>query len=60
MTEQLKNILTYSDNLIKIQKNVWRVLEKLRKAGLQLKAEKCEFYQTEVTDLGLTAWNDEM
>lgn len=52
-TVYIDDILIYSDNLTEHKEHVRRILESLRKAGLQLDIEKCEFHQTEVTYLGL-------
>jgi hypothetical protein len=52
-TVYIDDILIYIDNLSEHKKHVRSVLESLRKAGLQLDIEKCEFHQTEVTYLGL-------
>ena len=52
-TAYIDDILVYSSTLSKHKRHVRRVLEALRRAGLQLDVEKCEFHKTEVTYLGL-------
>jgi len=52
-TAYIDNILVYSNNLTEYKKHVDFVLEALRKAGLQLDIDKCEFHKTEVLYFGL-------
>lgn len=48
----LDDIIITGTSLQNHKENVTRVLEKLREAGLTVKQEKCEFYQTEIEYLG--------
>jgi transposase InsO family protein len=54
----LDDILIYSENLEEHQRHVREVLERLRKAGLQVDIEKCEFHVTETKYLGLIIGQD--
>jgi hypothetical protein len=47
----LDDILIYSDNLTEHKEHVRAVMTTLKKAGLYLKVEKCEFNQQEVQNL---------
>ena len=47
-TAYINNILIYSDNLTKHQKNIKLVLEALYRISLQLNIDKCKFYKIEV------------
>ena len=49
----MDNILVFSKNKTKHQKQVKRILEKLRQHQLSLKAEKCYFEKEEIEFLGL-------
>ena len=42
-TAYLDDILIYSDNELEHEEHVTKVLERLRKAGLQADIKKCEF-----------------
>ena len=48
----LNNILVYSGNKAEHVHHIQEVLEYLRKAGLLLKPEKCEFHKKKVDFLG--------
>ena len=48
----LDNILIYSDNLEDHKKHVREVLRRLRKHGLYMKPEKCEFHMDTTEYLG--------
>lgn len=48
----LDDILAYSRNYSEHIKHVRLVLRRLLKHGLYIKAEKCEFHQTELSFLG--------
>jgi len=48
----LDNILIYSNDITQHQKHVKEVLKRLRKVGLYVKAEKCEFHSDSVEYLG--------
>jgi len=48
----LDNILVYSDDITQHWSHVKEVLKRLRKAGLYVKAEKCEFHSDSVEYLG--------
>ena len=48
----LDDILIYSDNIMQHRKHVKEVLKRLQKAGLYMKAEKCEFHSNSVEYLG--------
>jgi len=48
----LDDILIYSDDITQHRKHVKEVLKRLRKAGLYVKAEKCEFHSDSVEYLG--------
>ena len=48
----LDDFLVFSDNLKEHKKHVRPVLERMREAGLYLKASKCEFHNEEVEFLG--------
>ena len=48
----LDNFLVFSDNLKEHKKHIRLVLERMREAGLYLKASKCEFHKEEVEFLG--------
>ena len=48
----LDDILIYSDDITQHQSHVKEVLKRLRKAGLYVKAEKCEFHSDSVEYLG--------
>jgi len=48
----LDNILIYSDNITQHWKHIKEVLKRLRKAGLYMKAEKCEFHSNSIEYLG--------
>ena len=52
-TAYLDDILIYSDTLEEHKIHLRQVLEQLRKWGLDLKPEKCEFFRTEVKYLVL-------
>jgi len=52
-TAYLDDILIYSTSLNEHREHVRMVLRRLKEAGLYLKAEKCEFHQTEVEYLGM-------
>ena len=49
----LNDILIYSKNRKNHQKHLKQMFTKLEKAGLQVNIKKCEFFQTEVTFLGV-------
>jgi len=48
----LDDILIYSDDITQHQKHIKEVLKRLRKVGLYVKAEKCEFHSDSVEYLG--------
>jgi len=48
----LDDILIYSNDITQHQKHIKEVLKRLRKAGLYVKAEKCEFHSDSVEYLG--------
>jgi len=48
----LDDILIYSDDITQHRKHVKEVLKRLQKAGLYVKAEKCEFHLDSVEYLG--------
>jgi len=48
----LDNILIYSEDITQHRKHVKEVLKRLQKAGLYVKAEKCEFHSDSVEYLG--------
>jgi len=48
----LDDILIYSDDIMQHQSHVKEVLKRLQKAGLYVKAEKCEFHSDSVEYLG--------
>jgi len=48
----LDDILIYSDDIMQYQRHVKEVLKRLQKAGLYVKAEKCEFHSDFVEYLG--------
>jgi len=48
----LDDILIYSDNITQHRSHVKEVLKRLQKAGLYVKAEKCEFHSDSVEYLG--------
>ena len=48
----LDDILIYSDDIMQHRSHVKEVLKRLQKAGLYMKAEKCEFYSDSVEYLG--------
>jgi hypothetical protein len=52
-TAFLDHISIYSDNLMEHKEHVSAVMTTLKKAGLYLKAEKCEFHQQDVKYRGL-------
>lgn len=52
-TAYLDDILIYSTSLEEHREHVRKVLQRLKEAGLYMKAEKCEFHQTEVEYLGM-------
>jgi len=52
-TAYLDDVLIYSDSLEEHKKHVKLVLQALRKAGLQVEIEKCEFHTQETRYLGL-------
>jgi hypothetical protein len=54
----LDDILIYSDSLEEHDKHVTAVLQRLRKAGLYAKAEKCEFHLERVEFLGFVVGRD--
>jgi hypothetical protein len=54
----LDDILIYSDDLETHRTHVTRVLDKLMKAGLYVKPEKCEFHCTTTTFLGFVISRD--
>jgi hypothetical protein len=56
----LDDILVYSETLEEHKQHVRQVLEKLRKAGLQVNIEKCEFHVTETKFLGLIVSRDKI
>ena len=51
-TAYLDDILIYSDNVLEHEEHVTKVLERLRKAGLQADIKKCEFGVTRTKYLG--------
>ena len=51
-TAYLDDILIYSDNALEHEEHVTKVLERLRKAGLQADIKKCEFSVTRTKYLG--------
>src|SRR6201992_1154312 len=57
-TAYLDDVLVYSDTLEEHKIHVRTVLEALQKAGLNLKPEKCEFYQESVKYLGVIISRD--
>jgi hypothetical protein len=57
-TAYIDDILIYSNNLEDHRKHVRMVLEALKRAGLYLDIDKCEFHQTEVKYLGLMLTTD--
>ena len=57
-TAYIDDILIYSNSKKKHQEHVRRVLEALRKAGLQADIKKCEFHVTEINYLGLVITNN--
>jgi hypothetical protein len=42
----VNDIFIISKNMEENEQHVWLVLDKLRKVGLYVKLEKCEFHQT--------------
>ena len=48
----IDDILIYSNNKREHQEQVWKVLAKLKEAGLYTKLEKCEFSVEKTTFLG--------
>lgn len=52
-TAYLDDVLIYSDNEKDHSEQVLKVLKRLRKKGLQIDIDKCEFLVTEVKYLGL-------
>ena len=48
----LDDILIYSDDITQHQSHIKEVLKRLRKAGLYVKAEKCEFHSDSIEYLG--------
>ena len=54
----LDDILIYSRTLKEHKRHVQQALERLRKAGLQVDIEKCEFHVTETKFLGLIVGRD--
>jgi len=48
----LDDILIYSDDIMQHRSHVKEVLKRLQKAGLYVKAEKCEFHSDSVKYLG--------
>src|SRR6266480_7534328 len=54
----LDDILIYSETLEEHTQHVRQVLQKLRKAGMQVDIEKCEFHVTETRFLGLVVGRD--
>ena len=48
----LDDILIYSDDIMQHRRHVKEVLKRLRKVGLYVKAEKCEFHSDSVEYLG--------
>jgi len=57
-TAYLDDILIYSDNALEHEKHVMKVLERLRKAGLQADIKKCEFSVTRTKYLGFIISTD--
>jgi transposase InsO family protein len=54
----IDDILIYSDNLEEHKIHVRRVLDRLRKAGLQADIDKCEFHVTKTKFLGFVIGSD--
>ena len=52
-TAYLDDILIYSDTLEEHKVQVRQVLEALQRAGILLRAEKCEFFTQKTTYIGL-------
>ena len=52
-TTYIDDILIYSNSEKKYQTYVWKVLAALQKTGLQVDIDKCEFYITKISYLGL-------
>jgi len=48
----LDDILIYSDDITQHRKHVKEILKRLQKAGLYVRAEKCEFHSDSVEYLG--------
>lgn len=48
----LDDIIVYSDTIVDHLKWLDRVFQKLRKHGLKIEAEKCQFFQSRVKYLG--------
>ncbi len=59
-TTYIDDILIYSDTLKNHKKHVRQILQKLRKAGLQLNIDKCEFHVQKVKYLGLIVGVDDI
>ena len=57
-TAYLDNILIYSENPLEHAEHVWKVLLRLRKAGLQADIRKCEFNVTRTKYLGFIISTD--
>jgi hypothetical protein len=54
----LDDILVYNETLEEHQQHVKQVLERLRKANLQVDIEKCKFHVTETRFLSLIVGRD--
>ncbi len=48
----VNDIFFFSKNMEENEQHVWLVLDKLKKVGLYIKLEKCEFHQTKSEFLG--------
>ena len=51
-TIYLDDIIIYSNDLLEYKEHVWKVLERLCRAGLQADIKKCEFSITYIRYLG--------
>ena len=49
----LDDVLIYSDTLEQHQKDVLRIMKRLKEAGIKLKPTKCEFHKEETEYLGI-------
>ena len=54
----INDILVYSNNKKEHQEQIWKVLAKLKEAGLYAKVEKCEFSVEKTTFLGFVISTD--